>query len=99
MAAVDLCADKFAVLRELDLKDLCQRCFGDELKPAVGAEIAQTIFDQTVFVDLHSAHHVGAVAEDEIGAGVNHGVGKKRKIAALFAGKNFGFADDMLMIG
>ena len=99
VAAVDSAFDKFAVCTDLYLEDLGQSGFGSEAEPAVSAEISQRIFDQVPLVNLHSAHNVRAVAEHEVGTGVDNCMGKGRQIPAVFAEKNLGLIADVLMVG
>lgn len=97
-AGVYLAADELAVDADLDLDDLGQGGFCGESKPAVGAEITERIDDQTIFVHFHPAHHMRAVAEDEIGTRVDDRVGKGRKIAARLADKYLGLIENVLAI-
>lgn len=88
-SGVDLAAEELAVRCKACFEN-CGECrFFPENKPTIGREIAEAVGDQTVFINFHSAKDVRAVAEHEVGPGVDDRACKERKIAAFFAEEHF----------
>ncbi len=96
LTAWSLPRDELTIGTDLDLEDLAQGGLGGEAEPAVGAEIAHRVGDQVALVDLHPAQHVRAVAEDERRSGVDDGVSKGGKVAAILAEEQLGALRDVL---
>jgi len=52
--------------------------------PVIGGEVAQAVGDQSALVQLQGAGDVGAVADHQVGARVDHAPGETHHVAAGF---------------
>lgn len=95
----DLTFGELAVGFDLEGNDGCVPRRAAEAEPAVSTEIAHTVDDEPVLVQLHGAGDVRAVAEYDIRAGVDDGVGKGVHIAAVFTHEGLGALGHVLGVG
>ena len=65
----------------------------------VAGEVAEAVGDQPALVELHAAHDVRAVPDDQVGAGVDHGVRELDRVAAVLAEERLGARPDAGLVG
>ncbi len=96
---VDPPAHERAVGRDGHVEDQREAVRAGEVHPAVGREVPEGVDDEPALHDLHPAHDVRAVADDEIGAGLDDGAGEGAQVAAVLAEEALVTGGHVLAIG
>ena len=82
---INLAMVKGAISADCDFYDWGVAGDAGEVHAVRGTEVAKTVGDETIFIDLHGADYVRAVAIDYVGTVVNAEMGEVAQVAAVLA--------------
>ena len=88
-----------AVATKRHPQDAAERERAAECEDLVAGEVPERVRDQPAPVPLHSPQHVGAVADHDIGTGVDDGVREGDDVAPVLAEVRLGPAPHVCMVG